>query len=49
MIVLAPVNPMVVVERRNNGEVLVDPNQEGRQQGGHGNQGGAGRQKAAEG
>ena len=48
MIVLVPVNPMMIVEGGNNGEVLVDPNQEGRQQRGQGNQGGAGCQKTAE-
>ena len=39
---------MMVVEGRNNGEVLVYPDQEGRQQGGQRNQGGAGRQNAEE-
>ena len=48
VIVLVPVNPVMVVERSNDGEVLVDPDQEGRQQGGHGHQGGARCQKAAE-
>ena len=48
VIVLVPVNPVMVVQRSNDGEVLVDPDQEGRQQGGHGHQGGARCQKAAE-
>ena len=48
VIVLVPVNPVMVVEGSNDGEVLVDTDQEGRQQGGRGHQGGACCQKTAE-
>ena len=48
MTILVPVNPVMVVERSNDCEVLVHPDQQGRQQGGHAHQGGARCQKAAE-
>ena len=45
----APVNPVMVVEGRDNGKVLVDAYQESCQQGGEGDQGGCTSQEVAQG
>ena len=47
--IFAPVHPVMVVEGRNNGKVLVDAYQESCQQGGEGDQGGCTSQEVAEG
>ena len=44
----APVNPVMVVEGRDNGKVLVDAYQESCQQGGKGDQGGRTSQEVAQ-
>ena len=45
----APVYPVMVVEGRDNGKVLVDAYQESCQQGGEGDQGGSTGQEVAQG
>ena len=47
--ILAPVNPVMVVEWCDNGKVLVDAYQESCQQGGKGDQGGCTSKKVAQG
>ena len=47
--IFAPVHPVMVVEGRNNGKVLVDAYQESCQQGGEGDQGGSTGQEVAQG